>query len=177
MPDLLTIMFLTLFAGAGIPLGGLLASYQHIEAQWLEKEFRHFVIAFGGGVLLGAVAVVLVPEGVESMDNSLWAIPIFLAGGVAFFALEKQLGLRGRSSPQLLGMLLDYVPEAIALGGLLALGSPTAALLASLIALQNVPEGFNAYRELAARNHDSKKTLRVMSSLALLGPMCGLLGY
>ena len=51
-------------------------------------------------------------------------------------------------------------------------------LLALLIGLQNLPEGFNAYRELVNINKsDAKKTLLAMSSLVLLGPIAGLLGY
>jgi ZIP family zinc transporter len=51
-------------------------------------------------------------------------------------------------------------------------------LLALLIGLQNLPEGFNAYRELInIKKSDSKKTLLVMGSLVLLGPIAGLLGY
>jgi ZIP family zinc transporter len=100
-----------------------------------------------------------------------------LAGGFAFFAIERMLGLRRRESPQLMGMILDYVPEAIALGGLVALESRVAALLALLIGLQNLPEGFNAYRELKALNNDNRKTMLVMCMLVGLGPIAGLSGY
>jgi ZIP family zinc transporter len=105
------------------------------------------------------------------------AIPFVLVGGFAFFAIERALGLRRRESPQLMGMILDYVPEAIALGGLFALESNVAALLALLIGLQNLPEGFNAYRELKALNGDSTKTLLTMCALVVLGPLAGLSGY
>ena len=73
-------------------------------------------------------------------------------------------------------MTLDYVPEAIALGGLIALGSTTAPLVAVLIGLQNLPEGFNAYRELTV-NNSTKKTLLIMFMLVPLGPIAGLSGF
>ncbi len=38
-----------------------------------------------------------------------------------------------------MGMILDYLPEAIALGGMVAVNSPIAPLLALLIGLQNLP--------------------------------------
>ncbi len=178
MSEIYNIVFLTGAAGACIPLGGIIGSYEHIHPMWLEKEFRHFIIALGGGILLGAVAVVLVPEGIASMNNSMLAIPIILVGGLTFFYIEKKLGLRRRESPQLMGMLLDYVPEAIALGGLIALGSSVAPVLALLIGLQNLPEGFNSYRELNAyTDNDSRKTLLVMSGLVALGPIAGLVGF
>lgn len=176
MPILEIIAF-TALAGACIPVGGALATMERIRPNWLEREFRHFLIAFGGGILLGAVSVVLVPEGVAHLDGSPAAIPVVLAGGVVFFVLERLLGLRRREAPQLTGMVLDYVPEAIALGGLAALGSAAAPLLALLIGLQNLPEGFNAYREIDAGNGNPAKTLAVMGALVPLGPAAGLCGY
>ena len=75
-------------------------------------------------------------------------------------------------------MVLDYVPEAISLGGMVALGSPVATLLAVLIGLQNLPEGFNAYRELITHgNRSRKRTLLTMLALVPVGPIAGLLGY
>ena len=182
MSEPLLILLLTTLAGVAIPLGGLIASFEHIRPLWLENELRHFVIAFGGGILLGAVAVVLVPEGVESMDGSMLAIPIVLAGGLFFFALERRMAAGGRQSPQLMGMLSDYVPEAIALGGMMAAGSDSAILLAALIALQNLPEGFNAFREMQQQTHTHKntsnrRTLLSMLALVPIGPIAGFSGY
>jgi ZIP family zinc transporter len=178
MDPIAAILLLTIAAGACIPLGGFIASFEHIRTRWLEQELRHFLIAVGGGILLGAVAVVLVPEGVASMQDSMLAIPIMLVGGLVFFVIERALGLRRREAPQVMGMLLDYVPEAIALGGMVALASPVAPLLALLIGLQNLPEGFNAFRELNALKHRSaRRTLLIMGSLVVIGPVAGLLGY
>lgn len=178
MPLLLKIILLSGAAGICIPVGGLIASHEHIRPDWLENEFRHFLIAFGGGIILGAVAVVLVPEGITHMNNSIAAIPVLLAGGITFFFVERMLGLRHKESPQLTGMILDYVPEAIALGGLVALQSPMAPLLAGLIAVQNLPEGFNTYRELKHQNHEaSTKTLLAMTALVPVGPVAGITGY
>ncbi len=178
MNEILTIILLTAVAGSCIPIGGAIASFEYILPRWIEKELRHFVIAFGGGILLGAVAVVLVPEGVEKVNQAELSILIILAGGFSFFYIERLLGLKRRESPQLMGMVLDYVPEAIALGGLMALGSPVAPLLALLIGLQNLPEGFNAFREIKHNSHTTTlKTLTIMSFLVPLGPVAGLSGY
>ena len=177
MPVILEIVILTAAAGSCIPLGGLIAGFERFRPRWLERELRHFLIAFGGGILLGAVSFVLIPEGISGMNESMFAIPVVLAGGFVFFLIERALGLRRRESPQLMGMVLDYVPEAIALGGLVALESDIAMLLALLIGLQNLPEGFNAYRELKALSGDGKKTMLVMCSLVALGPIAGLSGF
>lgn len=178
MPEFLNIIVLTCLAGLCIPIGGLIASVESIRPYWLERELRHFLIAFGGGILLGAVAIVLVPEGMHHLPNPLIAITTLLLGALTFFFIERQLGLKRRESPQLMGMTLDFVPEAIALGGLVATGSATATMLALLIGLQNLPEGFNAFRELKEQNHNNtKKTMLIMFLLVPLGPIAGLLGY
>lgn len=176
--DVLSIVGLTVLAGACIPLGGLLASFERIRPNWLEQEIRHFLIALGGGILLGAVSVVLIPEGQSSMGDSLWAIPAIIAGGLLFFGIERILGLKRRESPQLMGVMLDFIPEATALGGLAVVSPETAVLMAVLIAMQNLPEGFNAYRELISLpGYTSTKTLLFMTGLVMTGPLAGLPGY
>lgn len=178
MHKILIIMILTGAAGVCIPIGGFIASFQHVHPNWLEQEFRHFIIALGGGILLGAVAIVLVPEGISGMNGSMVSILIVLAGGFLFFLIERILGLRRRETPQLMGMLLDYVPEAIALGGLVASSSPIAPLLALLIGLQNLPEGFNSYREIIfTKKYSQKKTLFFMGKLVIIGPISGIIGF
>jgi ZIP family zinc transporter len=177
LPVWLDILLLTGLAGLCIPVGGMLATITRLRPQWLEREYRHFVIAFGGGILLGAVAVVLVPEGIAHLQGSLWSVGWLLLGGLVFFALERYLGLRRREAPQFTGMLLDYIPESIALGGMMAAEAHTAALLALLIGLQNLPEGFNTYRELQQIHGNRQQTLRLMFMLVPMGPLFGLLGY
>ncbi|MGD8407547.1 MAG: divalent cation transporter [Thiohalophilus sp.] len=179
MSELLQIILYTALAGACIPLGGFLAEIERIRPNWLENEFRHFVIAFGGGVMLAAVSQVLIPEGFKHMQHdALWITVCILAGGLTFFWFERILGKSKSEVPQLSAMLLDYLPESIALGGIFALGSGSAPLLAVLIGLQNIPEGFNAYRELKSlENFRQARTITVMISLVLLGPLFGLLGW
>lgn len=178
MDDVTKMILYTLGSGACIPLGGVLADIERIRPSWLENEFRHFVIALGGGILLAAVALVLVPEGTDYLDHGVAGVAILLSGGVCFFALERFLGARRREKPQFVAMLLDYVPESLALGGAFAIGAPSAPLLAVLIGLQNLPEGFNAYRELrAARGASSRRILGLMSALVPLGPAIAVLGW
>lgn len=172
------IVIYTALSGACIPLGGVLATFDQLFPSWLKRELRHFVIALGGGIIVGALSFVLIPVGLESLENSYEAISVFFLGGVCFLLLEWWLGLHRRVYPQLMGMLLDYVPESLALGGLFATGSKLAPLLAMLIGMQNVPEGFNAYRELRSlRIHSATKTLGFMCMLVVIGPAAGFLGY
>lgn len=164
-------------AGLAIPLGALLSFGGHLKDDWLDTEFRHSVMAFGGGALLSAVALVLVPEGSRNLGIaaiSFW----FLAGGIAFMALDIYLSRRKTNMAQLIAMLSDFVPEALALGATLTFSNASAFLLAILMCLQNLPEGFNSCRELKeATAFSNRRLLTVFLLLALLGPACGFAGY
>jgi len=177
MDNLGTAIALTLLAGLAMPLGGFIASREHIQNDWLEQEFRHGVMAFGAGALLAAVALVLVPEG-----RAVLSIPAvlvsFMGGGLVFMQLDRWLARRKSERAQLVAMLADFIPEALALGAALAAGSSAALLLALLMAAQNLPEGFNAYRELRVQSQVARrKVLLAFVAMALLGPLAGLAGY
>lgn len=178
MPEWLIIIALTLMAGIAIPVGAVGAYFERIHPAWLESEFRHAVIAFGGGALLAAVALVLVPEGIK--DLPMWGAGLsFAIGGLAFMQIDVFLARSETSASQLAAMLADFLPEALALGAMFATGSSgTAMFLAAIIALQNVPEGFNAFRETKSSSDIStRKLLTAFFALALLGPAAGLAGY
>ena len=161
-------LLLATLAGASIPLGAWLGSFQRLFPDWLDDELKHSVAAFGGGALFSAIALVLVPEGAERLAM-VPALAWFCAGGLVFFAVDRALAKRGGSAAQFMAMMLDYVPEAMALGALLA-GDPAAGvLIAVLIALQNLPEGFNAFRELRANS--KRSTLGLLMLFVLMVPV------
>ncbi|MDY6858582.1 MAG: divalent cation transporter [Pseudomonadota bacterium] len=169
-------LLLSSIAGAAIPVGGIIAAFENFRPGWMEREFRHSVVAFGGGVLLSAVALVLVPEGAVRLPP-LAALALFGAGGFVFFLFDRRLHEHGGSGAQLLAMVLDFVPEAMALGAMLVSDAATARLLALLIALQNLPEAFNAYRELkSGYGLSARRLIGFFAALALLGPAAALLG-
>lgn len=164
-------------AGAFMPLGGFLARIERIRPLWLERELRHSAIAFGGGALMAAVALVLVPEGQRHL-SALSALIAFSAGGFAFFLIDRWVERRGGGAAQLMAMLLDFVPESLALGAMLAAKWEAGLLLAGLIALQNLPEGFNAYLELRAR--DALRSGQILAGfcvMVLLGPLAAWFGF
>lgn len=177
MEHLLTIIVYTSLAGFALPIGGALGSIRHLGPRWLDRELRHGVLAFGGGVLLAAVALVLVPHGIREL-SMVTSIASFMGGGILFFAIDRSLTLAGKSSSNLIAALLDFIPEAIALGALISSDASLGILLALFIGLQNLPEGFNAYRELMAGAHATKKrVMMLLTASALLGPICGMLGF
>ncbi len=171
-----TVIVTTLLAGLAMPLGAAFASIEKIGPGWLEQEFRHSVTAFGGGALLSAVALVLVPEGIAE-HNVVLACVFFIGGGIAFMLLDKWLTQHKTPASQLAAMLSDFVPESLALGAAFATGSPTAFLLAGLIGLQNLPEGFSAYREIkTSSSYRPLPIILAFALMALLGPVAGVIG-
>jgi len=127
--------------------------------------------------LLSAVALVLVPNSFDDLTVAP-AVVCFLAGGLAFMGLDLFFQRSGASASQLAAMLSDFVPEALALGAAFAYGGSGGALLALLMALQNLPEGFNAYRELrASTRYSSRRLLALFFAMAWLGPLAGLGGF
>lgn len=162
-------------AGIAIPAGAYLARIETIFPEWMLEEFRHSVIAFGGGALFSAIALVLVPEGTERL-GSVSALICFGLGGLFFGLLDHHLSKREGKVSQFMAMMLDFVPEAMALGAMLAGQSDVALLLAGLIALQNLPEGFNAWREMHA--DDFKPKLKwIFLATVPVGPIAALVGF
>lgn len=171
-----TVIGLTLMAGMAMPLGAWLAGFRGIGRDWLKEELHHTVIAFGGGALMSAVALVLVPEGVSNLSMPA-VVACFAAGGLAFMGLDVLLDRWNSPAGQLAAMLSDFIPEAIALGASFAVGGETGLLLAGLMALQNLPEGFNACRELKSSSSLTvPKIVAAFAAMALLGPVAGLTG-
>jgi ZIP family zinc transporter len=177
MSLLLIVITSTFIAGLAMPLGAIIACYEKIGSEWLEQELRHSVMAFGGGALLSAVALVLVPEGIANL-TILPACIWLITGGLCFMVLDIYLKKIATPASQLAAMLSDFIPESIALGAAFATGNSNAFLLAALIALQNLPEGFSAYRELnASSSFHPKKIISIFSLMALLGPISAVSGY
>ena len=177
MEPLLAIIAYTSLAGLTLPVGGALASIERFSPRWLEQEFRHAILAFGGGILLAGVSLVLVPHGMREV-TAVTATSSLIAGGLVFYAIDRSLAQMGQSASNLMAALLDFIPEAIALGALMSTQASVGMVLAMFIGLQNIPEGFNAYRELVVSAHATRmRALILLVASAFLGPFCGVLGF
>ena len=175
-PNIVSLLVVAFIAGFAMPAGAMLATYHGIQPKWLEKELRHGILALGAGALISAVGLVLVPEGIKDVSVT-GALMCFIAGALAFMSLDIYLAKKKTAGSQLAAMLSDFVPESIALGITAALGGGTL-LLGVLIAVQNLPEGFNAYREMLPKNKQrSTKLIVIFALMALLGPLFSLVGF
>lgn len=75
---LIKLILFSLIAGITVLFGGLLANLfnHHIKDSPVKYEITHTLMSFGAGIILAAVALVLIPYGMEQL--SLWPMVFFL---------------------------------------------------------------------------------------------------
>lgn len=175
---LIDVIILSSIAGLAAVLGAMLGCVENLKKNWLQCESRCGILAFGGGALLAAVSLVLIPKGMQSQPAWL-AIGSFAIGAVCFMLVDQFFTKRGSPVSQFMAMMLDFVPEAVVLGAIITSNYREAVFLAAIIAAQNFPEGFNAYREIT---HKSKgvlpgKAMLLITVGALSGIAFALVGF
>lgn len=166
------------FSGITVFIGGLLA-YQfdhHVKQSLFKDQCVHTLMSFGAGIILSAIALVLVPKGLEGLSVIGMALS-FSMGAILFMMLDRYLAAKGGQMATLLAMLMDFVPEAIALGAVFAIKPDMAMLLAIFIGLQNLPEAFNAFRDLVHNGFSVRTTLSIFFGLSFLGIIGALIGH
>ncbi len=166
------------FAGITVFIGGILARSfnHHIQESPVKYEITHTFMSFGGGIILSALALVLIPKGLSTL-NWLPLCITFLTGAILFMILDQKLSKKGGQTATLLAMMMDFVPESIALGSVFAVDHEMATLLAIFIGLQNLPEAFNAFRDLVQSGFSSKQTLIIFFFLSFTGIAGALIGH
>jgi len=173
---MIEIIIYSLLAGICIFIGGIIGRLcEKCCKHKIESYILRWSTAFGGGILIAAVAFVLTPKGIENFSIIYFSI-IFLSGAIVFFFLDKLIESQGGLLAQTLAMLLDFIPEAIALGATFVHNHNLGILLALFIGLQNLPESFNAYFDLRKSNHPPKNILILFFTLSFLGIFCALIG-
>lgn len=175
---LLNLLLFSGFAGITVFLGGLLANYfnHHITETPVKYEITHTMMSFGAGIILSAVALVLIPKGLEELEVFPMAIS-FTLGVLIFLFIDRYLAIKGGKNATLLAMMMDFIPESIALGATFAIEPKMATLLAVFIGLQNLPEAFNSYRDLTSSGFTPKKTLIIFFILSFFGIGGALIGH
>lgn len=169
-------LLLALAAGVSIPVGAFMSSWVALREFCFKHDIDSFIAYFGGGALLGAIALVLVPYGMENVAV-LPAAAAFLIGGIVFWQLNSRLKRSGSTASQFIGMLLDFIPEAILLGAAAVTGSTIVFLLAGMIALQNMPEGFASYPDIQKSTGSNGWLWPIFLTAPLVGPLGAWLGF
>ncbi len=161
-------------AGFPIIIGGTLSSIIEPLKFDLKKEINHWIVAFGGGALLSAVAFALIPEALPHL-SLLEIIIVAILGCLGFMGIDQVANHIGGSVAQVIAMMMDFIPEALSLGASFAVNPKFGLLLAVFIGVQNLPEGYNSYRDL--RHKLSKKaTLLLMFGLSFVGIFAAIFG-
>ena len=170
-------MTLFIYASAsGFPIfiGGLIAFLANKKTFTLKNEINHWIVAFGGGALLSAVSLALIPESINKL--SIFEISfLVLLGCVSFMGLDYIGNRMGGSVSQVIAMMMDFIPEALSLGASFAVNRNFGLLLAVFIGIQNFPEGYNSYYDLT-KKLSKRKTLLLMFTLSFVGIIAAFIG-
>jgi ZIP family zinc transporter len=176
MSQLTIIIIASWLAGFAAFGGGVIAWATDGANTDTKREVTHGIIAFGGGILIAAVAFALLPKAMVAL-SPVGLGATFCAGGLLFCVLDAHLSRSGNTKAQFLAMLMDFLPEALALGAVFGHDHRLGVLLAAFIGAQNLPEGFNAFREMTNVGIRSRMALMTLLAVSLLGPVVACTGY
>lgn len=157
---LIKVVIFSLLAGSTVFLGAYTAYFfeNRVHDKKLKETVIKYLVAFATGIMLSAISFVLVPEGMNNISIIL-SVFLFLSGGISFYFLDKFIQHHKTNIPQILAMLLDFIPESIALGAVFAYDNKMGLLLSLFIAFQNFPESFNSYVEMDKNGFKAKNSL------------------
>ena len=179
-------------AGWGLVVGGsLLAGAVMAALLRLPARLAATVTAFGGGILLAAIALELVPEADDGAGAALTAAGL-LAGTLIYVGadawLNREPGMRAmrrsghaaaagrpmtmrgghaeaaRGESIAAGIFVDGVPESLALGLTIAEGELGVALLAGIL-LGNLVESYGAAQPILAGGRSRSFVLRLLGGI------------
>jgi zinc transporter, ZIP family len=177
-----------LVVGGSLVLGAVAAALLH-----LPERAAAMLTAFGGGILLAAVALELVPEADREAGVALTAVGL-VAGMALYVAADAWLSrdadmemmrrsghaaaagrpmtmprdpaeaARGESIAA--GLFVDGVPESLALGLTIAEGELGVALLAGIV-VGNVVEAYGAAQPIVAGGHTRRFAIGLLALIGL----------
>ena len=179
------------FVGGGaLVLGALVA--------WLvtvPPRVVAWVMAFGSGVLISALAFELVDEAEATGGLTPTALG-FLGGAVAYVAANAVLARRGaqdrkRSGAQqpseqehggsgaaiAVGALLDGVPESVVLGASLLGGGGVGPAVLAAVFISNLPEGLSSASGMKAAGRSARYVFGVWGGIAAASGVAAGAGY
>ena len=171
--------------GASLLVGAVIALIRAPSAKVLG-----FIMAFGAGVLISALAFELTDEAFRRGGADAVAIGLTL-GALTYYALDALVdraggeqrkssgGEQADGSPMaiLLGAVLDGIPESAAIGLTLLTGKGVSAPLVVAVFLSNVPESLAAATGFKAAGWSGARSLALWVGVALVSALSAAVGY
>jgi len=143
-----------------------------------------FILAFGAGVLISAVAYELVEEAVTTAADS-YAVAIgFPLGAIVFFLGDVAIDLRLKGSSDaggglgiVLGAVLDGIPESVVIGASLLTRETASVAVIVAVFLSNIPESISASSELLRDGWSRWRVLVLWLIVVATSTLAAGLGY
>lgn len=168
-----------LLSASSLLIGALIAFAVRIADRLLG-----FILAFGAGVLISAVAYELIEEAVAVTADP-WAVGAgFALGALVFFAgdvaidrrMEGSTG-RGHGLGIVLGAVLDGIPESVVISISLLTGESASVAVIVAVFLSNVPESISASSDLIRDGWPRSKVLLLWVVVVAASTLAAGLGY
>jgi zinc transporter, ZIP family len=148
-------------------------------------------MAFGGGVLVSAVAYELVEDSIVISGISVATATGFFGGALAFFAGDLAISRMGYARRKdiggappsasglaiVLGTILDGVPESAVIGLTLVAGGDVGMAMLVAVFISNFPESIAASSGLIASGWSRGRLLGLWSGIALVSAVAAAIGY
>jgi ZIP family zinc transporter len=174
------------FAGSSLLVGAALALTVPIR-----ERYHGWIMGFGAGVLISAVAFELVED---AFETSAWtgSLALGLFAGCAAFTLGDALidrmggadrkvihGEERQGSPLaiVLGIVLDGIPESMVIGLTLLTGGTVSAAVIVAVFLSNLPEAVAATSGLREQGRSPRWILGLWTTIVLISALASLAGY
>lgn len=167
-----------LFGGMALVFGALIAL---VPRHSFPDRAVGFVMAFGAGVLISAVAFDLTEEAI-TIGGGLAAALGLGAGALTYFGGDRLIDRggadEGADDPQgiVLGALLDGIPESAAIGLTLLSGGGVSVSFIAAVFISNLPESIAASAELEPK-HSRRWIIGLWLMIALASAVAAGLGY
>jgi ZIP family zinc transporter len=169
--------FWGLVGGLALVLGAAIAL---VPKRPIPDRAIAFVMAFGAGVLVSAVAFDLTEDALGLGGGDATALGL-AAGALVYFGGDRMLGRKGGGAddPQgiVLGALLDGIPESAAIGLTLVTGGSVSASFVVAVFISNLPESISASAGLERNGRTKGWIYGLWLLIALASAVAAGIGY